>query len=81
MLKLVLEVAMISVGVFLGLAGEQWREHTHQRELAIATQLLSYLDFLAALYLYYNDMMVYEPRLMKMYDQILPKIDTTLGGK
>ena len=32
--KLVLEVALISVGVFLGLAGEQWREARHQRELA-----------------------------------------------
>jgi hypothetical protein len=32
--KLVLEVALISVGVFLGLAGEQWRERSHQRELA-----------------------------------------------
>ena len=32
--KLVLEVALISVGVFLGLLGEQWRERAHQRELA-----------------------------------------------
>jgi hypothetical protein len=32
--KLVLEVALISVGVFLGLAGEQWRERAHQRELS-----------------------------------------------
>jgi len=32
--KLVLEVALISVGVFLGLAGEQWRDRAHQRELA-----------------------------------------------
>jgi hypothetical protein len=32
--KLVLEVCLISIGVFLGLAGEQWREHAHQRELA-----------------------------------------------
>jgi len=32
--KLVLEVALISVGVFLGLLGEQWRERSHQRELA-----------------------------------------------
>jgi hypothetical protein len=32
--KLVLEVALIGVGVFLGLAGEQWRERAHQRELA-----------------------------------------------
>ena len=33
-LKLVLEVALISMGVFLGLAGEQWRESRHTRELA-----------------------------------------------
>ena len=33
-LKLVLEVALISVGVFLGLLGEQWRENAHQRDLA-----------------------------------------------
>jgi len=32
--KLLLEVALISVGVFLGLMGEQWRESRHQRELA-----------------------------------------------
>jgi len=33
-LKIVFEVAMISVGVFLGLAGEQWREARRHRELA-----------------------------------------------
>jgi hypothetical protein len=33
-LKLLLEVALISVGVFLGLMGEQWRENRHHRELA-----------------------------------------------
>lgn len=32
--KLVLEVMLISMGVFLGLAGEQWRESAHHRELA-----------------------------------------------
>jgi hypothetical protein len=32
--KLLLEVALISSGVFLGLAGEQWRENSHKRELA-----------------------------------------------
>jgi hypothetical protein len=29
-----LEVILISAGVFLGLMGEQWREHSHQRKLA-----------------------------------------------
>ncbi len=34
LLKLLLEVALISLGVFLGLAGEQLRERAHHRELA-----------------------------------------------
>src|SRR5262245_34883419 len=33
-LKLGLELALIAVGVFLGLAGEQWRENARHRELA-----------------------------------------------
>ena len=32
--KLLLEVILISSGVFLGLAGEQWRESRHKNELA-----------------------------------------------
>jgi len=34
LLTIALEVLLISVGVFLGLAGEQWREDTRHRELA-----------------------------------------------
>lgn len=34
LLKIGLEVLLISVGVFLGLAGEQWREDRRHRELA-----------------------------------------------
>jgi hypothetical protein len=33
-LKIGLEVALITTGVFLGLAGEQWREHNQHREMA-----------------------------------------------
>ena len=33
-LKVGLEVLLISVGVFLALMGEQWRESSHERELA-----------------------------------------------
>src|SRR5512145_573182 len=33
-LKLLLEVVLITTGVFLGLAGEQWRQGRQQRELA-----------------------------------------------
>jgi tetratricopeptide (TPR) repeat protein len=35
--KIGLEVVMISAGVFLGLAGEQWRESARHRELAEAS--------------------------------------------
>jgi len=34
LLKIVLEVALISIGVFFGLAGEQWRKNARHRELA-----------------------------------------------
>src|SRR6266516_2749218 len=34
LLKIVLEVALIATGVFLGLMGERWREHAQHRELA-----------------------------------------------
>ena len=34
LLKVGLEVLLISVGVFLALMGEQWRENAHTRELA-----------------------------------------------
>ncbi|HEU4939082.1 MAG TPA: hypothetical protein VFT39_21690 [Vicinamibacterales bacterium] len=37
LLKIALEVALISVGVFLGLAGEQWREDRRHHELAEST--------------------------------------------
>jgi len=36
-LKVGLEVALITTGVFLGLAGEQWRERVRHRELAHAS--------------------------------------------
>jgi hypothetical protein len=35
--KIGLEVLLIALGVFLGLAGDQWRETSHQRELAAAS--------------------------------------------
>jgi uncharacterized protein YjeT (DUF2065 family) len=34
LLKIALEVALISIGVFLGLAGEQWRERAQHHEMA-----------------------------------------------
>lgn len=182
--RILLEVVMISLGVFLGLAGEQWRESAHHRELArsslrsfraemmsnrkaveavkdyhvvtreslrkylaagerarkdmafqlagfqpatfehaawdlaLATQSLSDVDsdvalalshvytlqqtytaatsaflsamyinskdseaFLRALQVYYGDILVYEPRLLQMYGELLPKIDAALGER
>jgi hypothetical protein len=179
-LKLALEVLLISVGVFLALLGEQWRERAHARELAeaslrrfrseivanreavekvkdyhtgmlgklnayfaedaakrqssavrlegvrpvffqqtawdlaIATQSLADIDpdvafdlseiygvqrtyggltgsIMQAIYLrpivenfealraYYGDIVIWEPRLIEMYDRVLPKIDRALG--
>jgi hypothetical protein len=34
LLKIGMEVALITTGVFLGLMGEEWRERAEQRELA-----------------------------------------------
>jgi hypothetical protein len=182
--KILLEIALIGTGVFLGLAGEQWRESAQHRELAreslrrfrseiatnrtavgnvkdyhvemrqrignflkanaterkslnvrmrgiqpvtfehtawdlaIATQSLNYIDrglafdlsrvysaqddygvlsrsVLQAMYLrppaedldgffrvvalYYDDIVLHEPKVMQMYDDLLPKIDKALG--
>jgi hypothetical protein len=185
LLKIGLEVLLISTGVFLGLMGEQWRERAHHRELAetslrrfrdeilanrksvaavkdyhattkksldaffaadakarstndvtvrgiqpasfertawdlaLITQSLTYVDpslafalsriyttqqgyadlsrgilqamyllppmsenptpFFGALSVYYGDIVYYEPKLLKMYDDILPQIDRALG--
>ena len=35
--------------------------------------------FLRALRVYYGDILVYEPALLKMYDALLPEIDRELG--
>jgi hypothetical protein len=184
LLKIGLEVLLISSGVFLGLMGEQWRENVHRRELAetslrrfrteiqtnrktvadvkdyhvttkksvdaylasdakakarrdmhlmgvqpasfehtawdlaLAMQSLAYLEpslafslsriyrvqqeygelsrgllqamyvrtptenldgFLGALTLYYGDVTLLEPKLLNMYDEVLPQVDRALG--
>jgi hypothetical protein len=185
LLRLGLEVLLISAGVFLGLMGEQWRERAQHRELAeqslgrfrseivanraavsrvkdyhvtmkkgidaylaaddkarttlsvrlqgiqpalfehtawdlaLATQSLAYLDsdlaydlsriygsqqtystltagilqamylrpptsdlrpFLEALSVYYGDVVAMEPALLRLYDEILPKIERAIDG-
>ena len=45
--KIGLEVVLISAGVFLGLAGEQWRENRHHQELAAASLLRFQAEFRA----------------------------------
>ena len=47
LLKIGLEVLLISSGVFLGLMGEQWRERAHHRELA-ETSLRRFRDEIVA---------------------------------
>jgi len=47
LLKIGLEVLLISTGVFLGLMGEQWRERAHHRELA-ETSLRRFRDEILA---------------------------------
>jgi hypothetical protein len=46
-LRVGLEVALITTGVFLGLAGEQWRENAHHRELSHASLLRFRAEFQA----------------------------------
>ena len=184
LLKIGLEVLLIGTGVFLGLMGEQWREHAQHRELAeaslrrfrseiqtnrrqvadvehyhvttkksldayfaadakrrpavdvqinglrpayfehtawdlaLVTQSLAHIDpqlafalsriytaqqtyaelsrgitqamyllnptdnltsFLGAVAVYYGDLVILEPKLLSMYDEILPQIDRALG--
>jgi hypothetical protein len=179
-LKIGLEALLVSMGVFLALMGEQWREHAHTRELAeaslrrfrteivtnrksvaavkdyhvdllknlkaylaadpkarqadavqikglqpaffedaewdlaLSTQALAHIDpqaaaalsriyslqrryaeltraVMQAVYLrpmtenfeslgyYYGDLVLWEPRLLQMYDDVLPQIDRLLG--
>ena len=182
LLKVGLEVVLISVGVFLALMGDQWRERAHDRQLAddalrrfrteivanqksvaavkdyhvmllgslrtylaadpkarsreavrirglqpaffeatawdlaLATQSLSHIDsdlafrlsrayglqraygqftlnIMQAIYLrpieenfdglaaYYGDLVIWEPQLLEMYGDLLPRIDRALGGQ
>ena len=186
LLRIALELTLIATGVFLGLAGEQWRESAHHRELAreslhrlraeivtnrktvqgvkdyhvemrkriedylaadeparrtlnvrlqgvqpaffertawdlaLATQSLTYIEsdlafalsrvygvqqqytelsrgvlqamylrnpredlvgFLEAVDTYYGDVVLMEPKLLEMYDELLPQIDRALGDR
>ena len=35
--------------------------------------------FFGALSIYYGDIVLYEPKLLELYDEILPQIDQALG--
>jgi hypothetical protein len=37
--------------------------------------------FMGAVLVYYGDMTIFEPRLIQMYDELLPRIDKALGEK
>lgn len=46
-LRVILEVALIGIGVFLGLMGEQWRERAQHRELAQESLRRFHAEFVA----------------------------------
>ena len=90
------EVILIAVGVFLGLAGEQWRDRAQRHERAnealrrIRAEVAANRDevarlsenstaFLHSLSVYYSDVVELEPGLLRLYDEILPRIDRELG--
>ena len=37
--------------------------------------------FFGSVLICYGDLVLYEPRLLEMYDAILPRIDAAVGGK
>jgi hypothetical protein len=37
--------------------------------------------FFGAVLLYYGDMSIFEPRIVQMYDELLPRIDRALGSR
>lgn len=39
------------------------------------------IAFFGAVLVYYGDVTIFEPRLLEMYDAILPRIDAALGDK
>jgi hypothetical protein len=39
------------------------------------------MSFLSSVLVYYGDMTIFEPRLLAMYDDILPRIDKALSRK
>jgi hypothetical protein len=87
---MVLQVVLIAVGVFLGLAGEEWRERTYgiqamTNELGAGMMNAMYMRtptadaFLAALRLYYDDLTEIEPNLVPAYDTLLMALDEALA--
>jgi hypothetical protein len=70
--KIALEITLISVGVFLGLAGEQWREDRRHRELA-ESSLRSFRSEIVINRKAITDVRDYHTRLLKQLQTYLSK--------
>ena len=70
--RIALEVALISVGVFLGLAGEQWREDRRHRELA-ASSLRRFRSEIVENRKAVSDVRDYHAKLLKQLQNYLSK--------
>lgn len=68
--KLLLEMVLISAGVFLGMM-----RTVYLRPLSIDRE-----GFFAGIGAYLSDATYLEPTLLKTYDDLLPKIDQALAG-
>jgi hypothetical protein len=72
LLRLALEVGLIAVGVFLGLAGEQWREDRRHHELA-ETSLRNFRVEIVANRKAISDVRDYHASLLKQFEAYLAK--------
>ena len=73
-----LEVVLISAGVFLGLAGEQWRESARHRELA-EMSLHRFRSEIVANRKLVADVKDYHVSTQAQVKRYIPKIDRALG--
>jgi hypothetical protein len=84
--RLLLEVLLISTGVFLGLAGEQWRESARHHELArdtlrrFRTEIGTNRKAVAAVKDYHADMRVQIEAFLKADAEARKKLDVRMRG-
>jgi hypothetical protein len=87
--KMLLEVLLIGVAVFLGMAADQWRtDRQHREQARAALQLIQamYLrppsenleGFFHSVKIYLDDIVAFDPGLIAAYDRVVPVIDSAL---